>query len=319
MGNTKLLTLLRTEIRRRNYSYKTEQAYCNWIIRYVKFHKLTHPRELNEKDIVDFLNYLAVNRNVAASTQNQALCAIIFLYKHVLNLPLHKLENFKRAKKYKTLPVVLTENETKRILFYMEGIPSLIVRLMYGSGLRISEALRLRNKDLDFGYRQIIVRSGKGAKDRITMMPEKLVQSLKSQVLLCQKVHKKDLANGMGRTLLPGALSVKYPNADREFGWQYLFPSRNRQKDPRTGFVHRHHISETTVQRAIKIAVTKASLKKNVTSHTFRHSFATHLLRSGYDIRTVQELLGHQNVETTMIYTHVLNRGGFGVKSPLDS
>lgn len=319
MGNSKLLTSLRTEIRRRNYSYRTEQAYCNWVVRYVKYHKLTHPQKLNEKHVVNFLNYLATNRNVAASTQNQALCAIVFMYKHVLDIPLEKLENLKRAKKYKTLPVVLTEDEAKRVLFYMGGISSLIVRIMYGSGLRISEALRLRIKDLDFGYRQILVRSGKGAKDRITMMPEMLVQPLKSQVLLCKKVHNKDLSNGMGRTILPGALSVKYPNADHEFGWQYLFPSRNRQKDPRTGFVHRYHISETTVQRAIKIAVKKASIKKNVTSHTFRHSFATHLLRSGYDIRTVQELLGHQNVETTMIYTHVLNKGGFGVKSPLDS
>lgn len=319
MGNSKLLTSLRTEIRRRNYSYRTEQVYCSWVVRYVKFHKLTHPRELNEKHIVDFLNYLATDRNVAASTQNQALCALIFLYKHVLDIPLDKFEDLKRAKKYKTLPVVLTEEEVKRILYYLDGVNSLIVNTMYGAGLRISEALRIRIKDLDFGYRQIIVRSGKGAKDRVTMLPEKLAESLRHQIMWCKKVHEKDLANGLGRTILPGALSVKYPNADREFGWQYLFPSNSRRKDPRTGILYRYHISETTVQRAIKLATKKASVEKNVTSHTFRHSFATHLLRSGYDIRTVQELLGHQNVETTMIYTHVLNKGGRGVKSPVDS
>jgi integron integrase len=268
---------------------------------------------------VDYLNYLAVERNVSASTQNQALCAIIFLYKHVLNKPLDVLENLKRAKKYKVLPVVLTENEVKRVLYYMDGIKGLIVRIMYGSGLRISEALHIRIKDLDFEYRQIIVRSGKGSKDRVTMMPEKLVHPLKHQVFLCKKIHKKDLDRGWGRTILPGALSVKYPNADREFGWQYLFPSNNRQRDPRTGIIHRYHISASTIQRAVKMAAKKASITKNVTSHTFRHSFATHLLRTGYDIRTVQELLGHQNVETTMIYTHVLNKGGHGVISPLDS
>jgi len=319
MGKSKLIASLRTEIRRRNYSYKTEQAYCNWVIRYVTFHKLTHPGKLHEKEIVEFLNYLATNRNVAASTQNQALCAIIFLYKHVLNIHLNDFENLKRAKKYKNLPVVLTENEAKRVLFYLDGITGLIVRIMYGAGLRISEALRLRIKDLDFSYRQIIVRSGKGQKDRITMMPELLVQPLKSQVRLCKKNHDVDLANGKGKTILPHALSVKYPNAEREFRWQYLFQSQNMSKDPRSGIIHRHHISTTTVQRAVKLAAKKASITKNVTSHTFRHSFATHLLRSGYDIRTVQELLGHKNVETTMIYTHVLNRGGFGVRSPLDS
>ena len=319
MASSKLLAALRTEIRRRNYSYRTEQSYCSWIIRFVRFHNLTHPVELDETHVVEFLNHLALQKNVASSTQNQALCAIIFLYKHVLQTPLGDLEDIKRAKKYKSLPVVLTEREVRQILSHLEGVEGLIVRIMYGSGLRISEALHIRVKDLDFEYRQIVVRSGKGAKDRITMMPDKLVQPLKKQRTFCRVVHQKDLKMGWGRAILPNALSIKYPNADRELGWQYLFPSTKRRKDPRTGIMHRHHISESTIQRSIKKAVWATSISKNVTCHTFRHSFATHLLRKGYDIRTVQELLGHQNVETTMIYTHVLNREGHGVISPLDS
>lgn len=318
MSKSKLLSDLRTEIRRRGYSYRTEQAYSNWIIRYVKFHNLTHPNLLNEEDIVSYLNYLANERNVASSTQNQALCAIIFLYKHVLKIQLEEFQGFKRAKKYKPLPVVLTEQEVKKVLDYTDGICGLIIRLMYGSGLRISEALRIRIKDLDFAYQQLLVRDGKGQKDRVTLIPESLLLPLREQVKRCRFLHQKDLKKGWGDTLLPGALARKYPNAPKEFEWQYLFPSKYRQTDPRTGKRHRYHLSTSKIQRAVKKAAHKAQLDKKITSHTFRHSFATHLLRNGYDIRTVQELLGHQSVETTAIYTHVLNKGGRGVKSPLD-
>ncbi len=319
MPKSKLLSDLRTEIRRRSYSYRTEQAYTKWVVRYVKFHNLTHPKQLNEKNVVAYLNHLANERNVASSTQNQALCAIIFLYKHVLNIQLEEFKEFKRAKKYNPLPVVLTEQEVKRVLSYTEGVTGLILRLMYGSGLRISEALRIRIKDLDFEYQELTVRSGKGQKDRITLIPDSLIIPLKEQVNRCKKLHAKDLKKGWGQTILPNALAKKYPNAAKEFKWQYLFPSKYRQKDPRTGIKHRYHLSTSKVQRLVKRAAYLAQIDKNVTTHTFRHSFATHLLRNGYDIRTVQELLGHQSVETTTIYTHVLNKGGRGVQSPLDS
>lgn len=318
MPKSKLLSDLRTEIRRRSYSYRTEQAYTKWVVRYVKFHNLTHPKQLNEKNVVAYLNYLANERNVAASTQNQALCAIIFLYKHVLNIQLEEFKEFKRAKKYNPLPVVLTEHEVKRVLSNTEGVTGLILRLMYGSGLRISEALRIRIKDLNFEYQELTVRSGKGQKDRITLIPDSLIIPLKEQVNRCKKLHAKDLKKGWGETILPNALAKKYPNAAKEFKWQYLFPSKYRQKDPRTGIKHRYHLSTSKVQRAVKKASDAAQVDKKVTTHTFRHSFATHLLRNGYDIRTVQELLGHQSVETTAIYTHVLNKGGRGVQSPLD-
>lgn len=319
MGKSKLLSALRTEIRRLGYSYRTEQSYTNWVKRFAWFHDLKHPKKMGETEVVDFLNYLATERNVAASTQNQALCAIIFLYKYILNEPLEKLRNLKRAKKPRKLPVVLTEAEAKRVLNELHGVSALVAKLMYGSGLRISEALRLRIQDLDFEYHQIMVRDGKGEKDRITMLPESLVIPLKNQVKKCAFLHKMDLKKGWRETSFPKALAIKYPNADKEFKWQYLFPSKYRRKDPRTGFKHRYHLSTTNVQRAVKRAANKAKVDKKATSHTFRHSFATHLLRSGYDIRTVQELLGHKNVDTTMVYTHILNRGGCSVKSPLDS
>ncbi|MEX0721330.1 MAG: integron integrase [Balneolaceae bacterium] len=313
MPKSKLLSQLITEIRRRGYSYRTEQAYSNWVVRYVKFHNLTHPKDLDEAHLVQYLNHLATERNVASSTQNQALCAIIFLYKHVLDIQLDDLQNLKRAKKYKPLPVVLTEKEAHRILKEMHGVSGLIIRLIYGAGLRISEALRLRIKDLDFEYQQITVRSGKGTKDRVTMIPDILVGPLKEQVRKCQVLHQKDIERGWGATILPGALERKYPGINKDFAWQYMFPSKYRRKDPRSNFLHRYHLSTSKVQRAVKKAVKAANVSKKVTSHTFRHSFATHLLRNGYDIRTVQELLGHQNVETTAIYTHVLNKGGRGV------
>lgn len=318
MGKSTLLTALRTEIRRLGYSYKTEQAYANWVKRFAYFHDLKHPEKMKEPEVVEFLNYLAIERNVASSTQNQALCALVFLYKQVLNRPLNELKDLKRAKKPQKLPVVLTVSEAKRILNEMHGVPALIAKLMYGSGLRISEALRLRIQDVDFEYYQIMVRSGKGLKDRVTLLPESLAVSLKKQAKRCEFLHRNDIAKGWGEVLLPNALAVKYPNAGREFKWQYLFPSKYRREDPRSGFKHRYHLSTTKVQRAVKKAATKAKVEKMVTSHTFRHSFATHLLRNGYDIRTVQELLGHKSVDTTMVYTHVLNRGGRGVKSPVD-
>lgn len=318
MSKSSLLSSLRTEIRRRNYSYRTEQAYTSWTVRFVKFHNLQHPSQLNEKEVVEYLNYLAKERNVAGSTQNQALCAILFLYEHVLNQPLEENMDFARAQTSKKLPVVLTTGEVESVLNNMEGMPKLIAELLYGSGFRISECLRLRVLDLDFSYNQIHVRSGKGKKDRITVMPESAKKKLKKQVNKVKMLHKKDSKAGYAKTLLPKALSEKYPNAAEKFKWQYLFPSPEISKDPRSGLVHRHHISATTIQRKMKRAVKKSDIKKHASCHTLRHSFATHLLEEGYDIRTVQELLGHKSVSTTMVYTHVLNKGGKGVKSPVD-
>lgn len=319
MAQSELLGKIRTEIRRRNYSYRTEKAYTKWVVRYVKFHNLKHPKTLRENEVVQYLNYLAEKRNVAASTQNQALCALLFMYDNVLKQPLEKLEKLKRARKPKKLPVVLTVNEVQRIFNELEGTEKLIAEIMYGAGLRVSEVLRLRCLDLDFSYNQIQVRSGKGKKDRITIMPQRLKKKLENQLLCVKLLHENDLERGHGQTLLPKALAKKYPGADKKLKWQYLFPSPNRRKDPRSGLVHRHHLSDTTIQRAIKKAVDQAEIKKHATCHTLRHSFATHLLENGYDIRTVQELLGHKDVSTTMIYTHVLRRGGKGVQSPVDA
>jgi len=319
MPESKLLSLVRTEIRRRNYSYRTEQAYVGWITRFIRYHGLKHPSEMAENEVVDYLNHLAQKRNVAASTQNQALCAILFLYNHVLESPLSNMMDFDRAKESQKLPVVLTRKEVQEVLTHLQGTTKLIVMLLYGAGLRISECLRMRVLDLDFGYNQIQVRSGKGRKDRITIMPQSCKHKLKKQVQKVQMLHKKDSEEGFTKTLLPKALSKKYPDAASQLKWHYLFPSTSRSADPRSGLIHRHHISDTTIQRKVKKAVKKSALKKHASCHTFRHSFATHLLMDGYDIRTVQELLGHKNLKTTMIYTHVLNKGGKGVKSPVDS
>jgi len=314
----KLLEKVRQEIRRRNYSYSTEKSYTNWIRRFIKFHNLNHPKNMGNKEIVEFLNYLAVQKNVAASTQNLALCAIVFLYKEVLGLQIDELDNLKRAKKPAHLPVVLSKKEVKLILKHLEGIPLLITSILYGSGLRISEALRLRVHDIDFDYMQIMVRNGKGKKDRVTMLPDSLSTTLKEQIQKVKNLHNRDLANGFGSTILPHALAQKYPDAATNIGWQYLFPAKYRRKDPISGIRHRYHISPKNVQREVKNAARKAGISKKVSPHTFRHSFATHLLSNGYDIRTVQDLLGHKSLKTTSIYLHVLNRGGHGVKSPLD-
>lgn len=318
MAKSKLLEQVRTEIRRRNYSYNTEKSYSRWIVRYVRFHNLTHPSKLNSKHIVSFLNDLSVNKNVAASTQNQALCALVFLYEHILKQPVDELKSLKRAKKPKRLPVVLNEKEVKDIFHQLSGTNKLVLGLIYGSGLRISEALRIRIADVDYNYRQLTVRRGKGNIDRITMLPESLIPELKEHITKVKLLHDMDLKKGFGHTILPNALNVKYPNADRLFRWQYLFPSKFRRTEPRSGIRHRYHIDPSNIRSDVNKAVYKLGIHKHVTLHTFRHSFATHLLQNGYDIRTVQDLLGHKNLKTTSIYLHVLNRGGHGVKSPLD-
>jgi integron integrase len=315
----KLLGQLKDEIRRRNYSYSTEKNYSLWVVRFVRFHNLRHPLKLNENDIVAFLNHLANDLNVAASTQNQALSAIVFLYEHILKKPVKNLQHLKRAKKPKRLPVVLSETEALSVINQLEGVNNLVLSLIYGSGLRISESLRLRILDIDFEYKQIIVRNGKGQQDRVTMIPESIIPSLKTHIKKVKNLHQEDLYKGFGETILPKALARKYPNESGRFKWQYLFPSKIRRVDPRTGIHHRYHISPRNVRSAVQTAAFKSGIQKHVTPHTFRHSFATHLLKNGYDIRTVQELLGHKSVKTTMIYTHVLNRGGKGVKSPLDN
>ena len=319
MGKPKLLTQMRAQIRRLNYSYRTEKAYQNWTKRYIRFHDLQHPRDLSERHVIKYLSYLANERNVAASTQNQALCAILFLYEQVLNEPLKKLDGFDRAKKPQKLPVVMNKKEIQAIFSRLSGQPKLTCSLLYGAGLRISECLRLRILDLDFEYNQIQVRSGKGQKDRVTILPQFCHRALKSQINKVKILHQKDLKNGYGEVLLPKALAKKYPNEAAKLKWQYLFPSRQISSDPRTGLEHRYHISDSTIQRKVRQAVDESKIAKHATCHTFRHSFATHLLEEGYDIRTVQELLGHKSVSTTMIYTHVLKRGGQGVKSPMDN
>ncbi len=318
MAKSALLTSIRREIRRRNYSFRTETAYILWIKRFIKFNRLQHPRELNENHIIHYLNYLANERNVAASTQNQALCAILFMYSQVLGIELKELIRFKRAQKPRKLPVVLNRTEVKKVLDNMEGTGLLVCTLLYGSGLRISECLRLRILDIDFSYNQIMVRSGKGQKDRVTVLPKFCKNALRSQIKRVKLVHEMDLKRGYGKVLLPYALSKKYPDANIMLKWQYLFPSKQLNRDPRSGIVHRYHISDSTIQNQVKQAIRLSGIKKHASCHTFRHSFATHLLEDGYDIRTVQELLGHKDVSTTMIYTHVINKGGQGVKSPVD-
>ncbi|MBK9160157.1 MAG: integron integrase [Nitrosomonadales bacterium] len=314
----KLLDQVRDKLRVKHYSIRTEQAYLGWIKRYIYFHDKTHPKDLGARDIEAFLTHLAVAGKVSASTQNLAKSSLLFLYREVLEIQLPWLDNVTQAKAPKRLPVVLTVAEVQAVLSRLSGTHLLIASLLYGGGMRLMEAMRLRVKDVDFERHEILVREGKGFKDRVTMLPETVVAQLKAHLLKVKALHEEDLAAGFGEVFLPFALDRKYPNAGREWGWQYVFPSRNLSVDPRSGKTRRHHVDEKGVQRAVKQAVRDAGLAKPATPHTLRHSFATHLLQSGYDIRTVQELLGHSDVSTTMIYTHVLNKGGRGVVSPLD-
>jgi integron integrase len=318
MGRSKLLTQVREEIRRRNYSYKTEQSYISWIKRYIRFNGTIHPDKLSDKEVEEYLNYLANECNVAASTQNQALSALVFLYKQVLGKASMDLRGIQRAKKPVRVPVVLSKAEVKALLQYISKDALLVCEMLYGSGLRISECLRLRVQDINFEGHQIHVRSGKGLKDRLVMLPEKCVPALTSQLRKVKRLHREDSKTGHGETVLPKALARKYPGEAMELRWQYLFPSHSLRSDPRSGMLHRYHISPRKIQKAIKQAARLSGIEKKVTAHTLRHSFATHMLQSGYDIRTVQELLGHKNLKTTMIYTHVLNKGGNYIKSPVD-
>ena len=318
MAEKKLLDQLKERIRAKHYSVRTEKSYAYWVKYFVKFHNYTHPSKMAAPQVQEFLNHLAVHENVSASTQNQALNAINFLYKEILERPFGKMDNITRAKKTKRLPVVLAPNEIRLLLSHLEGVYRIMAEILYGSGLRLMECLRLRVKDIDFNLNQITVRYGKGAKDRITVLPQSMKKPLRIQISKVINLHRQDLRDGYGGVQLPFALAKKYPNAKYETGWQYLFPAARISIDPRTGEKGRHHLSEDLLQKRIKLAAAKSGIRKHVTCHTLRHSFATHLLQNGYDIRTVQELLGHKDVKTTMIYTHVLNRGGLAVKSPLD-
>ena len=308
---------LRSLIRSRNLAYKTEQTYCHWIKRFIRFHGMRHPSTCSTKEVEQFLSHLAVQRNNSVSTQRTALNAIVFLFREFLQQPLEEL-SFEPARKPRRLPTVFTHDEVKAVISHLEGISQLVARLMYGSGLRINEALRLRVKDIDFGMQQIIVRSGKGNKDRVTLLPDALLKPLALQIEACLILHKQDLSNGHGEVYMPFALNRKYQSAAREPAWQYLFPAGKLAIDPRSNVVRRHHLLDRGVQRAIGSAIRKAGIYKQANSHVLRHSFATRLLEAGYDIRTIQKLLGHADVRTTEIYTHVVRKGGFGVRSPVD-
>ena len=314
----RLLAQVRVRIRFKHYSLRTEQAYVDWIKRFIRFHGNRHPSELSTRDVEQFLTHLASDLNVAASTQNQAQSALLFLYREVLALELPRLDGVVRAKAASRLPTVLTRSEVARLLDAFGIAHRLVAELLYGTGMRIMEAVRLRVKDVDLERREILVRDGKGAKDRVTVLPDRLVGPLRRQLRETERLHALDLQDGCGAVWLPFALERKYPNACRDWGWQYVFPADRRSVDPRSGIERRHHISDQSVQRAMREALRICGIAKLATPHTLRHSFATHLLEAGHDIRTVQELLGHADVSTTMIYTHVLNRGGRGVVSPLD-
>ncbi|MGB5830900.1 MAG: integron integrase [Thiohalocapsa sp.] len=323
MAEPRLMDEVREVMRRLHYSIHTERSYCDWIARFVRFHSMRSREELlsaGAPEVERFLSHLAEDCNVAASTQNQAMNALVFLYKRVLERPLAGRIDAARASKAPRVPVVLTREEVGRLLPLIEGQAGLIVRLLYGSGLRITEAVRLRVLDVDFGYRQITVRRGKGDKDRVTTFPAKLIEPLKEHLLKVKQIYDRDLAEGFGEVYLPFALAKQRPNAASEWRWQYVFPAANRGPDPRSeaGRMRRHHADQSVVNKAIKRAVAFVGIEKRVSAHTFRHSFATHLLERGTDIRTIQALLGHKDVETTMVYTHVLNQGAQGVPSPLD-
>jgi len=314
----KLLDQVRQAIRRKHYSIRTEDAYVNWIRRFILFHNKRHPDQMGKLEIESFLTDLAINGKVAASTQNQAFSALLFLYKEVLQIELDGNIQASRAKAPQHLPVVLSKEETRRLLAEMNGMHLLMAKILYGCGLRLMECVRLRIKDLDFELHQIVVRDGKGEKDRLTLLPESITADLERHLRHVRLIYEDDLQDGFGNVYLPFALERKYPNAAHEWGWQWVFPASKRSVDPRSGIERRHHVDESGLQKAIRAAARKAGLVKPVGPHTLRHCFATHLLEAGYDIRTVQELLGHKDVSTTMIYTHVLNRGPQAVRSPLD-
>lgn len=316
--SSKLLDQLRHTIRVRNYSIRTEEAYVQWARRFILFHRKRHPAEMHDAEVVQFLTHLAVKRNVAANTQNQALNALVFLYKNVLDRPLGDISAATRAKKPKNLPVVLNRDEVKQLLIRLKGVHRMVGGLLYGSGLRLTECLRLRVKDVDFEYSCIHIHNGKGAKDRIVTLPPALHQPLKGHLHQVRLVHTADLERGYGEVHLPSALARKYRSASKEWKWQYLFPATRTSDDPRSPQHSRHHLHATAFQKAMRAAVVEAGITKPATSHTLRHSFATHALENGLDIRTVQEQLGHSSLETTEIYTHILKRGGHAVRSPLE-
>jgi len=318
MTQKKLLQRVREHLRFLHYSYRTEQAYITWIIKFIRFHNLTHPEQMGAAEVQLFLNHLANNHNVAASTQNQALNAINFLYKRVLEKPFGQMDNVQWAKKSRRLPVVLAVDEVQRLFANLNGLNLLMAQILYGAGLRLMECVRLRVKDIDLLLNQIVVRSGKGDKDRITILPEQIKEALSWQIEKVRIQYQEDRKNSIGPVFIPYALQRKYPNLSNDFGWQYLFSSPRLSIDPRSGIQRRHHMDESLLQKAVKRAAKDAKIVKPVSCHALRHSFATHLLENGYDIRTVQELLGHRDVRTTMIYTHVLNKGGLAVRSPLD-
>jgi integron integrase len=317
-SSPKLLDRVRWLLRAKHYSIRTEQAYVDWIRRFILFHHKRHPNDMGEKEISDFLSHLAVEKNVSASTQNQAFSALLFLYQQVLERKLNFIGDVQRVTRPAKLPVVFTPSEARAVLAQLKGDYRLMGELLYGSGLRVMECVRIRVKDIDFGYGHIMVRDGKGLRDRVTLLPERLRSPLQVHLKRVQEMHEHDLASGNGRVYLPFALERKYRNANRSWAWQYVFPANNLSVDPCSGETRRHHVGEKNLQKAVKAAIMRTRVRKAASCHTFRHSFATHLLNKGQDIRTVQELLGHKDVSTTMIYTHVLNKPGLAVRSPLD-
>ncbi len=318
-GAPRLMDQLHAALRSRQYSRRTEQVYCLWVRRYIRFNGLRHPRDMAAPEINAFLTHLATVDGVSASTQTQALSALLFLYRHVLGMQVGELGDVVRARPSRRVPVVLTRDEVRRVLAHLDGEPWLVASLLYGCGLRFNECLRLRVQDVDFERHEITVRAGKGNKDRHTMLPHSLAGPLSDQIERARWVHRRDLADSWGAVVLPDALDRKYPAASRDWRWQWVFPQARRWRNRRTGEQGRHHVHAGLVQRAVHQAVQRAGVAKRASCHTLRHSFATHLLESSYDIRTIQELLGHRSVSTTMIYTHVLNAGGQGVRSPLDA
>jgi integron integrase len=314
----KLLDRVRWHLRVKHYSTRTEQVYIDWIRRFILFHGKRHPETMGEEEIAAFLSHLAIHQHVAASTQNQAFSALLFLYQQVLDRKLDYIAGVERVRRPAKLPVVFTRAEARAVIAHLKGDYRLMTELLYGSGLRLMEALRLRIKDIDFGYNQITVRDGKGMRERVTLLPAPLKEPLRAHLKRVRQIHGRDLARGGGAVYLPFGLARKYPKAGRDWRWQYVFPAAKPSIDPRSGETRRHHVGEKNLQNAVKNAIYAAGIPKAASCHTFRHSFATHLIEAGYDIRTVQELLGHKDVSTTMVYTHVLNKPGLGVRSPLE-